>query len=66
MGGCKPALPIDLESVTRGVRYVHRGLDLNPKAVQLKRRRLVAELRLPGYKVDLAPLDLGTAPGRSM
>lgn len=44
-----------------GVRYVHRGLDLDPKAIQQKRRRLVAELRLLGYKVDLAPLDPGTA-----
>jgi transposase len=49
-----------------GVRYVHRGLDLDPKAVQQKRRRLVAELRLLGYKVDLAPLDSQTAPGMSM
>ena len=39
-----------------GVRYVHRGLDLNPKALQQKRRRLVKELKLHGYKVDLVPI----------
>ena len=49
-----------------GVRYVHRGLDLNPKAVQQKCRRLGAELRLLGYKVDLTPLDTATAPSMSM
>ncbi len=27
---------------------------------------LVAELRLLGYKVELAPLDPGTAPGLAM
>ncbi len=48
------------------VRYVHRGLDLSPKAVQQKRRRLVAELRLLGYKVDLVPVDPGMARGLSM
>ena len=48
------------------VRYVHKGLSLDPKAIQQKRRRLVAELRLLGYKIDLAPLNLGAAPAISM
>jgi hypothetical protein len=41
---------------------VHRGLDLNPKAIQQESRRLVAELRQLGYKVELTPLDLKTVP----
>jgi hypothetical protein len=38
------------------VRYVEKGLELNPMALQKKRWRLVAELRQLGYKVELAPL----------
>jgi transposase len=40
-----------------GVRYIEKGLDLNPKAQKERKRRLVAELRRLGYKVELTALD---------
>jgi transposase len=39
-----------------GVRYLEKGLPLNPKAQKERCRRLVAELRRLGYQVDLTPV----------
>jgi hypothetical protein len=55
-------VPIDLEVLHDGVRYVEHGLEPNPKALKERRRRLVAELKRLGYQVDLKPLALGPIP----
>ncbi len=39
------------------VRYIEKGTDLNPKAQKERKRRLVAELKRLGYKVELTALD---------
>ena len=44
------------------VRYIEKGIDLNPKAQKERKRRLVAELRRLGYKVELTALDPPPTP----
>jgi transposase len=39
-----------------GIRYIEKGLELNPKAQKERTRRLVAELRRLGYNVELSAL----------
>lgn len=46
-----------------GVRYIEKGFELNPKAQNERRRRLVAELRRLGYQVELTPLASGSSTG---
>jgi transposase len=41
-----------------GVRYIERGLTVNPLASKRRRHKLVAELRRLGYQVELTPLPL--------
>lgn len=45
-----------------GVRYIEKGLELNPKAQKERKRRLVAELRRLGYKVELTALEPAPKP----
>jgi len=45
-----------------GVRYIEKGLELNPKAQKERKRRLVAELQRLGYKVELTALEPPPTP----
>jgi transposase len=45
-----------------GVRYIEKGLELNPKAQKERKRRLVAELQRLGYKVELTALEPAASP----
>lgn len=51
-----------LEMLHDGVRYIEMGVELNPTAQKERRRRLVAELRRLGYKVELTALAPEATP----